>query len=103
MLSSHLEWQLEPLFHESSFGYHPGRSAHDAVALRHRNCFNYDFAIDLDINPTSITSRSRIAFKGSSALLKGQMGAGVCGTMAQGRHLALRGQTEGIKVPCRAE
>ncbi|MFM9027942.1 MAG: reverse transcriptase domain-containing protein [Bacteroidota bacterium] len=41
--------QLEPLFHESSFGYRPGRSAHDAVAQSHRNCFNHDFAIDLHI------------------------------------------------------
>jgi RNA-directed DNA polymerase len=41
--------QLEPLFHESSFGYRPKRSAHDAVAQSQRNCFNHDFAIDLDI------------------------------------------------------
>jgi group II intron reverse transcriptase/maturase len=49
VVRSHLEKQLEPLFHESSFGYRPGRSAHDAVAQSQRNCFNHDFAIDLDI------------------------------------------------------
>lgn len=49
VVRSHLERQLEPLFHESSFGYRPGRSAHDAVAQSQRNCFNHDFAIDLDI------------------------------------------------------
>lgn len=49
VVKRHLELQLEPLFHASSFGYRPGRSAHDAVAQSNRNCFNYDFAIDLDI------------------------------------------------------
>ncbi len=45
----HLEKQLEPLFHQSSFGYRPGRSAHDAVAQSHEHCFDHDFALDLDI------------------------------------------------------
>jgi group II intron reverse transcriptase/maturase len=49
VVRDHLEKQLEPLFHESSFGYRPRRSAHDAVAQSQRNCFNHDFAIDLDI------------------------------------------------------
>ena len=49
VVRNHLEKQLEPLFHESSFGYRPGRSAHDAVAQSQRNCFNHDYAIDLDI------------------------------------------------------
>jgi group II intron reverse transcriptase/maturase len=49
VVRDHLEKQLESLFHESSFGYRPGRSAHDAVAQSQRNCFNHDFAIDLDI------------------------------------------------------
>ena len=44
-----LEPILEPLFHSSSYGYRPGRSAHDAVAQSQRNCFNHDFALDLDI------------------------------------------------------
>lgn len=49
VVKHHLERQLEPLFHESSYGYRPKRSAHDAVAQSQRNCFNHDFAIDLDI------------------------------------------------------
>ena len=49
VVKHHLEMQLEPLFHASSFGYRPNRSAHDAVAQSQRNCFNHDFAIDLDI------------------------------------------------------
>lgn len=49
VVRAHLEKQLEPLFHDSSFGYRPGRSAHEAVARSQRNCFNHDFAIDIDI------------------------------------------------------
>ena len=49
VVRNHLEKQLEPLFHESSFGYRLRRSAHDAVAQSQRNCFNHGFAIDLDI------------------------------------------------------
>jgi RNA-directed DNA polymerase len=49
VVRDHLEKQLEPLFHETSFGYRPRRSAHDAVAQSQRNCFNHDFVIDLDI------------------------------------------------------
>ncbi|SMO78025.1 group II intron reverse transcriptase/maturase [Solitalea koreensis] len=44
-----LEKQVEPLFHESSYGYRPHRSCHDAVAQANRNSFNHDFVIDLDI------------------------------------------------------
>jgi RNA-directed DNA polymerase len=49
VVKHHLEKQLEPLFDGSSFGYRPGRSAHDAVAQSQRNCFDHDFALDLDI------------------------------------------------------
>lgn len=49
VVREHLEKQLEPKFHNSSYGYRPGRSAHDAVSQSQRNCFNHDFAIDIDI------------------------------------------------------
>ncbi len=49
VVKHHLEKQLEPLFHDSSFGYRPRRSAHEAVARSQENCFNHDFVIDLDI------------------------------------------------------
>jgi RNA-directed DNA polymerase len=44
-----LEKQLEPIFHESSFGYRPSRNAHQAVKQSARNCFGHDFVVDLDI------------------------------------------------------
>lgn len=49
VVRQHLERQLEPLFHESSFGYRPNRNAHQAVKQSERNCFGHDFAVDLDI------------------------------------------------------
>lgn len=49
VVREHLERQLEPLFHESSFGYRPKRSAHQAVRQSERNCFGHDFVVDLDI------------------------------------------------------
>ena len=45
----YLEPILEPLFSVSSFGYRPGRSAHDALAQCHHNCKQYSWVVDLDI------------------------------------------------------
>lgn len=44
-----LEPRLERVFHPSSHGYRPRRSAKQAVAQARRNCWNYDWTIDLDI------------------------------------------------------
>ena len=44
-----LEPILEPLFHVSSFGYRPGRSAHEALAQCQHNCIHHSWVVDLDI------------------------------------------------------
>ena len=44
-----LEPLLEPVFHNNSYGYRPGRSALDAVALVRRRCWEYDWVIEFDI------------------------------------------------------
>lgn len=44
-----LEPQWDPLFCDSSFGYRPGKSAHDVVAQAKANCWKYEWVIDLDI------------------------------------------------------
>lgn len=49
VVKRHLERIVEPLFHESSFGYRPNRNCHQAVKQANVNSFNHDFAIDLDI------------------------------------------------------
>lgn len=49
VVRTHLGRVLEPLFHNSSFGYRPRRNSHQAVRQAYRNTLNHDFAIDLDI------------------------------------------------------
>jgi RNA-directed DNA polymerase len=44
-----LEPRLEPIFHSSSFGYRPGKSAHHALEQAAANCRTYDMVVDLDI------------------------------------------------------
>jgi RNA-directed DNA polymerase len=44
-----LEEKLEPIFHPDSYGYRPGRSAHDALAVTRRRCWAMDWVLDLDI------------------------------------------------------
>ncbi|PPD41007.1 MAG: group II intron reverse transcriptase/maturase [Methylobacter sp.] len=44
-----LEPILDPVFHQDSYGYRPGRSAHDAVAIVRRRCWDYDWVVEFDI------------------------------------------------------
>ena len=44
-----LEKTVEPLFNSSSFGYRPGKSAHDAVEQCAKNCWERWYVVDLDI------------------------------------------------------
>jgi group II intron reverse transcriptase/maturase len=45
----HLEPLLEPIFHENSYSYRPGRSAIDAVRAARQRCWRYDWVLDLDV------------------------------------------------------
>jgi RNA-directed DNA polymerase len=44
-----LEEKLEPIFHPDSYGYRPGRSAHDALAVARQRCWKQHWVLDLDI------------------------------------------------------
>jgi RNA-directed DNA polymerase len=44
-----LEPELEPLFHEDSYGYRTGKSAIDAVSKAKERCWKQSWVIDLDI------------------------------------------------------
>lgn len=44
-----LETVVEPLFADDSYGFRPGRSAHDAVAVCRDRCWQRRWVIDLDI------------------------------------------------------
>jgi len=45
----YLEPKVEPLFHPDSFGYRPGKSAHNAIGRCRERCWRYDWVVDLDI------------------------------------------------------
>src|SRR5665213_1375 len=49
VVKRYLEPFLEPIFHEDSYGYRPGRSAHDALAVSRQRCWRYNWVLDLDI------------------------------------------------------
>jgi RNA-directed DNA polymerase len=44
-----LEPLVEPVFHEDSYGYRPGRSALDAVETCRKRCWQNEWVVDLDI------------------------------------------------------
>jgi RNA-directed DNA polymerase len=45
----YLEPKVEPIFHEDSYGYRPGRSALQALERCRERCWRSDWVIDLDI------------------------------------------------------
>jgi RNA-directed DNA polymerase len=49
VVKRYLEPILEPKFHKDSYGYRPGKSAHDALAVARQRCWRYDWVLDLDI------------------------------------------------------
>ena len=46
---AYLEPEVEPMFHPDSYGYRPGKSAHDALAVTRRRCWKYDWVLEFDI------------------------------------------------------
>ena len=47
--AARLEKVVDPLFHPDSYGYRPQRGALDAVAACRERCWQYNWAIDLDV------------------------------------------------------
>ena len=40
---------LDPVFHEDSYGYRPGKSAKQAIAVTRARCWQYDWVLEFDI------------------------------------------------------
>ena len=40
---------LDPIFHPDSYGYRPGRSAKQAIAVTRKRCWRYDWVVEFDI------------------------------------------------------
>lgn len=49
VIKDYLEPRMESIFHESSYGYRPKRDAHQALTKARRNCWLYNWVIDMDI------------------------------------------------------
>jgi group II intron reverse transcriptase/maturase len=44
-----IEPTLDPIFHPDSYGYRPGRSAKQAVAVTRKRCWRFDWVVEFDI------------------------------------------------------
>ena len=44
-----LEPWLDPIFHRDSYGYRPGKSALEAIAVTRRRCWDQDWVVEFDI------------------------------------------------------
>ncbi|HZD21876.1 MAG TPA: group II intron reverse transcriptase/maturase [Acidimicrobiia bacterium] len=49
VVAAELEKLVEPVFDDDSYGYRPGRSAHDALETCRRRCWRYGWVVDLDV------------------------------------------------------
>ncbi len=45
----YFEPKVEPHFHPDSYGYRPGKSAVDALAVTRKRCWKYDWVLEFDI------------------------------------------------------
>src|SRR5260370_2001482 len=44
-----LEPRLDPIFRDDSYGYRPGKSALEAIAVTRPRCWDYDWIVEFDI------------------------------------------------------
>ncbi len=49
VVAQELEKVVEAIFDDDSYGYRPGRSAHDALAVCRQRCWEFDWVVDLDV------------------------------------------------------
>ncbi|MBD0285953.1 MAG: hypothetical protein ICV79_11105 [Flavisolibacter sp.] len=84
VVKDYLEPTLETIFHPGSFGYRPGKSAHDALQQCQENCIQYGWVLDVDIKGFL----DNLSHERMMQLLQqhtGKMGAAVCRALAQSR------------------
>lgn len=54
VVKMYLEPELEPSFHEDSYGYRPGKSAIQAVSITRERCWKYGRLFEFDIKGGSL-------------------------------------------------
>ena len=73
-----LEEKLEPIFHPDSYGYRPGRSAHDALAVTRRRCWKTGLGVWILTSGPSSTAFRMICY--SKRSLTTPTSVGFCST-----------------------
>ena len=69
-----LEPRLDPLFHDDSYGYRPGKSALEAIAVTRRRCWDQDWVVEFDIRGLSFDNLDHgLADDGSTQALSGTL------------------------------
>ena len=63
VVKQYLEPGLERCFHPNSYGYRPGKSALDAVGQARKNCWKYDWVMDLDIKEELIKRMTEVGLE----------------------------------------
>jgi RNA-directed DNA polymerase len=49
VVQQYLEPILDPVFHADSYGYRPGRSAKQAIAVTRKRCWKFNWVVEFDI------------------------------------------------------
>ena len=83
VVKDYLEPAMEAVFHNSSFGYRPGRSAHDALVQCHENCVIKAWVLDVDIKGFFDNISHNIMLQLLQQHTQEKMGVDVCRKVAE--------------------
>jgi len=50
VVKEYMESRIDRMFHQDSYGYRPLKNAHQALRTVIKNCYQYDWVIDMDIS-----------------------------------------------------
>ena len=93
----------EKFFHADSYGYRPGRGAHDALAVARKRCWEFDWVVEFDIRAFFDSVPHDLVVRAVEGLRLPALGAPLRETVAHraGDHAGRRGQAEGPGGPRR--
>ncbi|WP_344886625.1 reverse transcriptase domain-containing protein [Nonomuraea antimicrobica] len=94
VVARHLGIRVDPVFHEDSYGYRPGKSALDAVERCRQRCWKRDWVIDLDIQKFFDSVRWDLVVKAVEAHGPGPFGVPAVGDDTQWTVLPVGGREQ---------
>jgi RNA-directed DNA polymerase len=80
----YLEPQVEPLFHQDSYGFRPGRSALEAVGVCRLRCWKHHWVVDLDIRSFFDTLDHDLVMRAVAHHTDLRWGPPLCAAVAEG-------------------